>query len=162
MTLNGVTQFTSAIQNVLVNTLASSLMVPAAAITITSPVTGRRLLQATTVSFTVATANTNSAALLAQQITSFSGSSSPFLTNLNLALINAQISGVQVSQITVSQPVTGGAAAPTKVQPWNAHKKISIGLGVGLGLGIGLPLVIITAYCCRKPAESNTQQSASV
>jgi len=142
------------VQTAVQTALATTLGVPLGAVTITSPTptTGRRLLQGLTVSFTVATLNVNTAALLSQQISNLPSSS--FVGTLNNQLLTQ---GVVVSSITVSTPVTGAAPAPTKVQPWNAHKKISIGLGVGLGLGIGLPLVIITAYCCRKPADSSNK-----
>jgi len=155
ITLIGVTQLTQAVSTALVNTLSSTLGVPTAAITITTPITGRRLLQSLTVSFTIATTNINTAALLSQQLSTLSSptGSASFVSALSQQL-QMQSAGVSVTSVTVSQPVTGGFTAPTKVQPWNAHKKISIGLGVGLGLGIGLPLVIITAYCCRpKPTE---------
>ena len=156
VSLQGITpaQFTT-MQTVFVATLASQLGVSTGAITINSVTSSRRhLLSGVTVAFTVAATSVGAATGLYTQINTVCvTNAAAFAGALNTALAaNPATSGISVAGVVlVSAPTIPGAPgnSPGKVQPWNAHKKISIGLGVGLGLGLGLPIIIATIYCCR-------------
>ena len=168
VSLQGVTSssFTPAVQAVFVSTLASQLGVSTGAITVTGVTSSRRhLLSGVTVAFTVSATSVGAATGLFAQIntvcagtgaTAFAGALTAALA-ANPATSSVSVSGV----ILVSAPTIPGAPgnSPGKVQPWNAHKKISIGLGVGLGLGLGLPLIVTVVYCCKpKPAGGKSTQ----